>query len=164
MTVEAEEMTLPLSSSGKIEMSLVSDSEKLDSQVVKAIVEGLTKQRAHDIHQNGNRISFRGGGGDNLNPLLPITSGEVDIFSEGARIIIRYRIRFTHFFILSLLLVFGGFVLLDNGLRNNPIGALVLMAGVWIVLFGLNVLLVLIRFPRLLRRSAAKALHLRPNT
>jgi hypothetical protein len=158
-TGEVVEMTLPLSSSGKIEMHIVSNSEQLDSKVVQAIVEDLTKKKASDINQNGNKITFRGGAGDNLNPLLLITSGEVDVFAERTRIILRYCIRFTHSFIFTFLLVFVGGFLLDHNLRNNPIGSLALLAAMWLVLFGVNVLIVLIRFPLLLRRSVVKALH-----
>ena len=155
-------MPLPYSSSGRIELTSDVNAQQIDSKVVKAIVDALTKKRARNVQQNGNQITFRAGVRivDNLNLLLPITSGEISIFVEGTRIIIRYNIRFTEFFIFTLLLVFGGGFALGD-LRSR---GLAFLAIVWLVLFGINVLLALIRFPWFLRSSVTKALHLEPDS
>ena len=149
-------MPLPFSAAGCVHVAGASSTAVATERLEHA----LEQLRAKRIDRSGNQIEFTGGifravRGDNL--LVAIGSGELSLKHSGQGLDVAYRLRFT-----QMLLTVSGLVLIVLG--PPVIGApnlTALQAGwvlvvAWLWLFGANVVLTLLRFPRWIRRTLAE--------
>ena len=146
-------MPLPFSLSGRVTLAASSDP----AIAIARIVEALKAARANEIRQMGQSITFRAGLFrlvTSMNPLVAIDWGELTVRPTGSRVAIDYKISFRQIFMVASLGVLGflgPFVLLAPNL--NAWQATLLLAFAWLWLFGGNVLITSVWFPRWLRRA-----------
>lgn len=147
-------MPLPFSLSGRVVLTDPSDP----AIAIARIVDALKAAGATDIHQAGHSVTFRAGVFrlvTSLNPLVPIGSGEVAVRASSSGVAIDYRISFRQIFVVvsaMIAVVFGPVVLTAPNV--NAWEATLLLGFMWVWLFGGNVLITWVRFPRWLRRAA----------
>ena len=148
-------MPLPFSLSGRVMLTDPSDP----AIAIARIVDALKAARATDIHQTGHSVTFRAGVFrlvTSLNPLVPIGSGEVAVQASSSGVAIDYRISFRQIFVVVSVAVVGFFGPLVLTAPNvNAWEATLLLGFAWLWLFGGNVLIACIRFPKWLRRAAS---------
>ncbi len=145
-------MPLPFSFSGRVEVGAQRDVKGAALKLER----GLEILKAKRIDRKGLQIHFTAGAARlvlNTNLLTAIGSGELLVQPKSGGLVVVYRLRFTQMLFISLMVFgfLGPFVLSSPNLSSAQ--ALVLLAGAWMWLFGGNVALTLIRFPRWIRRT-----------
>lgn len=119
----------------------------------------LHNLKAKRVTRVGPQIQFTGGifrvvSGTNL--LAAIDSGELFVEPSAKGLAIGYRLQFTQMFLIVSVAVLGFFgppVMMAPNL--TPVEAAALLFVAWLWLYGGNVILTLIRFPRWIRRTLA---------
>jgi hypothetical protein len=143
---------LPFSFSGRVEFG---DPHDVEGAILR-LERGLELLKAKRIDRQSSRIRFKGtfpSFVSSTNLLFSIGSGELEIQQKSGGLVVLYRLRFTYMLIVTAIL-FGYFgpIMLTN---MNPAEALVALGGMWMMIFGLNVVPLLIRFPRWIKRTLA---------
>ncbi len=146
-------MPLPFSFSGRVEV----DAQRDVKGATLRLERGLAILKARRIDREGSHIRFTAGVArlaSSANMLAGIGSGELSVQPKGGGLVVVYRLRFTQMLALVTVMVFGffgPFLLAGPNLRE----AVAILVGSWMWLFGGNVVLTLIKFPRWIRRTLA---------
>ena len=146
-------MPLPFSFSGRVDVGPQHDAKGAALKLER----GLEILKAKRIDHTGLRIHFTTGFARlvlSTNLLAPISSGELLIQPKSGGLVVVYNVRFTHMLVGASVMVFfffGPFVLSAPNMSSAQ--AVALLVGAWMWLFGGNVVLALIRFPRWIRRT-----------
>ena|SRR2546422_4998094 len=148
-------MPLPFNTAGRVHVARDSSA----SVATDALEHALEQLRAKRIARRGCRIEFTGGifravRGDNL--LVAVGSGDLSLERSGTGLEVTYRLRLT-----QMLLTVSGLVLFVLGPpvigapNLNTLQASGVLLTAWLWLFGGNVVLTLVRFPRWIQRTLA---------
>jgi hypothetical protein len=119
----------------------------------------LDDLKAKRVKRVGQQIQFTGGifravSGNNL--LVAVGSGELSLEPSGTGLAIAYHLRLTQMFLVVSIAVIGFFGPPVVGAPNlTPVEAAALLSVAWLWLYGMNVLLTVVRFPRWIRRTLA---------
>jgi hypothetical protein len=117
-----------------------------------AISRAISLHRPRRLQENDGRIVFSGGLlrlVSSLNLLGPVTDGEVALLMQGPNLRITYTI--TLYELVALVLVFSTGLGLAVAQTGGPWWGVGALAAAW--LFGMNVVVLKVRFRRLLRRA-----------
>jgi hypothetical protein len=86
--------------------------------------------------------------------LVAVGAGELSVEPSGTGLAIAYHLRFTQMFLVVSIAVSGFFGPPLFGASNlTPVEAAAVLCGAWLWLYGMNVLLTVVRFPRWIRRT-----------
>jgi hypothetical protein len=146
-------MSLPFSFAGRVVVAEQSDVSLAALKLERALDDVGAKQ----VKRVGHQIRFTGGifravSGNNL--LLAIGSGELSLEPSGTGLAIAYHLRFTQMFLVVSIAVIAFFGPPIVGAPNlTPVEAAALLSLAWLWLYGMNVLLAVIRVPRWIRRT-----------
>ncbi|HKP48122.1 MAG TPA: hypothetical protein VJT50_16090 [Pyrinomonadaceae bacterium] len=135
----------------------VSDPESYTPEFFSRAARALDAWHARNITIAANRISFTGGIFrlvTNLNPLVPISSGHIEITQTDDEFVVFYEISFAEMLVIDsvMFLLFAGYILFSPNAPAMPVGALVIFSVLgWLFLFGLNWLLGVVQFSSLVK-------------
>ena len=145
-------MALPFSYSGRIEVHGLHDPKAALLKVEHGF-DGLRVQRAVLV---GQKIQFSTGMIQSFagrTPLGVAGSGEVSVSLSKAGLTVAYRVSFTLAFWVTLFMVGLTSTFVLGAPNLSPTEAASLLFGMWLWLYGFNVAVTLIRFPRWLRTT-----------
>jgi len=134
------------------------DEPGADVETVLARLDAeLDRYRASSVRREGTTIHFRAGMFrfvDSWNLLVPIDHGTVTALREPGGVTLEYRISFVHLFVVTVLIVFGVMapVLLLQQPGLTPAGIVGMLTLMWLWLFGANLAISAVRFPKFLQR------------
>jgi hypothetical protein len=146
-------MPLPFSYSGRVEIAGQHDVEGATLRLER----GLELLKPKRLDRTGSQIRFKSGAArlvSNTNLLVPIGSGELSVQPNSGGLAVAYRLHFTQILLIATVMVlgfFGPFLLNAPNLTRGEAG--VFLFGMWLWLFGGNVVITLIRFPRWIKRT-----------
>jgi hypothetical protein len=144
-------MAFPVSHKGQTSISHV--NLKVD-ELIGNICFGLKKNNSSNVNVSGTTITFDGNlfnSLSNWNVLSMVNDGEIVLSKDDGKVDIKYRVSFVHSFVLSIAIVAIVSVLIflssvisrDNDVLQN----IYYMPGFWLVIFGINYMLTIIRLP-----------------
>lgn len=151
-------MPFPISMAGSFYVDVPEASDQDASRLKTAISEWLHEKRARSVSSTARGVSFRVGNSiftPSWNPLVAISSGEIEIVPQETGIKVAYRLRFTQMLVLvtaMVILFLGPPILTASNLTPMQASLFLLMAWLW--LFGGNYVITLYRVPRALKRIA----------
>lgn len=151
-------MPFPVSLIGSFNVKTSSAPDQFVPALKTAISNWLVEKRARDITQTAQRITFKAGMFRfvwSWNPLVAISSGEIDVLGQGTDIQIAYHLRFTEAFIIvttGIALIFGPPTW--NASNLNAFEAFGILSFAWLWLFGMNYLFARIRVLNALKQIA----------
>ena len=123
------------------------EADRFRRLLLTASADELRKVKGRDVRVEGDRVLFRGGMFrlvSNWNILTQIDHGYIEVKSAGGAVVVSYYISFKFLVIAGTVLV-----LIFVGEASPPVGLAVF---VWLWLIGMNLLIVMVRFPRFVRR------------
>jgi hypothetical protein len=148
-------MALPFSLRGRVEVTESPDVSAAASRLER----GLHNLKAKRVGRAGPEIHFTGGifrlvAANNL--LGAVGSGDLSVEPLVRGVAVEYRLRFTQMFLVVSVAVLGFFgPPVMNAPNLTPVEAAVLLSVSWVWLYGANVVLAVIRFPRWIHRTLA---------
>ena len=150
----------------QINFPIIDKPENEKAKILFQLKRHLQEEKADDNKWVENIISFSGGifrFVSNWNPLIFISKGEIEILEENHQIIVVF-----HLFLLQVLTVstltaaFLGLMILPFPL-NSLIKILVIVGG-WLWFVGLNYILAISRFHKLIHKAWTKAYQFDKNS
>ena len=145
-------MALPFSYSGRIEV----DGPHDPKAALLKIEHGLDRLRLRRAIRVGQQIQFSAGVWQNMagrNVLGAAGSGEVSVQPSKTGLTVTYRIRFIQLFFMTLFVVGFTSMFVFNTPNLTREGSATLLLGMWLLMYGGNVVVTLFRFPRWLRTT-----------
>jgi hypothetical protein len=147
-------VSLPLSFLGKVTIPAAPEVELVANRLEQA----LRVLKARQVSRVGSRIEFKAGVSlaiSSTNLLAPIGSGELSLHPSGEFLTVRYQLRFTQMLVLvsgMVLAISVPFLMNMRTWSDRQEGVLFLFFA-WLWLFGGNVAISIVRFPRWIVRS-----------
>jgi hypothetical protein len=139
---------LPFSFLGEIRIPAPPEVEVVACRLEQA----LRILKAREVNRAGLRIEFKAGASlavSGTNLLAPVGSGELSLQPSADHLTVRYRLRFTQLFMLSVLVpAICSPVLFYVRNLPEPQEAVLLLLVVCLSGFGINVAISIVRFPR----------------
>ena len=152
-------MTFPFTYSGTVTISFEADEKDSIDRVMRNVTGGLEAVRAKRVQRENANLTFRGGifrPISTWNPTWAISSGTFVFTSDGNRVRISYRLRFTEMVVFASI---GVLVFLAPPLLRAPNVTDAKAAGLlglfWVFLVGGNYVLTRWRFQKWLKRVAS---------
>jgi hypothetical protein len=146
-------MTFPLDHSGEISWSNIR-ALKVDDfrrRFLEQAVSELKVVKASEVEIKNDRVFFKAGMFrivSNWNVLTFIDRGYIEASPSSEGLTFRYLISFRQPFVASLCLIGAMiFILLSGPVSVSLTGVAGLSVGGWLLLFGLNWLIAIVRFP-----------------
>jgi hypothetical protein len=151
-------MAFPVSHKGQTSISHV--NLKVD-ELIGNICFGLKKNNSSNVNVSGTTITFDGNlfnSLSNWNVLSMVNDGEIVVNKNDGKVDIKYRVNFVYSFVLSIVIVAIVAVLIflssvisrdDNILQN-----IYYIPAVWLIIFGINYMLTIVRLPSFIQRMA----------
>ena len=141
-------MPLPFSFLGEVRIPAPPEVELVASRLEQA----LHILKAREVNRAGLQIEFKAGASlavSSTNLLAPVGSGELSLQPSTDLLTVRYRLRFTQLFMLSVLVpvICSPVLLIAPNLQERQQAVLLLFV-TCLLLFGANVVISIIRFPR----------------
>jgi len=155
-------MPFPLSLVGSFNVEAPGGASDESVVLLKtAISDWLVKKGARAISDTAQGISFKAGlfrPVTGLNPLVAVSSADVEFVRNRTVIHVTYRLRFTELLIAA---TFGVALLIGFQLviapKLTPVQMLVFSVIGWLWLFGMNYLIAKYRIPNALKKLASQA-------
>jgi hypothetical protein len=123
------------------------EAGRIKRQLLTASADELRRVKGRNVRVEGDRVLFGGGMFrlvSNWNILTQIDHGYIEVKSTGKEIIVTYYISFKFLVIAGTVLV-----LIFVGEASPPVTLAVIA---WLWLIGMNLLIVMMRFPRFVER------------
>lgn len=154
-------MAFPASVTGAFNVETPGAPDQYVPLLKTAISDWLFEKRARAVSQTAQGISFKAGLFRfvwNLNPLVAIGSGDIEVMRQGTMIHVAYRLRFTELLMVvtsAVALFFGP--PMWNAPNLNAIEAIGWLMFFWSCLFGGNYMIARYRVPNALKQVAQRA-------
>lgn len=152
------EMMFPFSFSRTIKVPVTNGAiESTSEMIVSMLAKRIETEKPKNITSTQDRITFSSGifrFRASWDLLGPISYGEIDITQTSNKILVSYKLWFVELFVIvSLMVTIMAFSIFTKGFT---IQTLVLIAVMWLWLFGGNFLLTVIRFDNLIHSVLKK--------
>jgi hypothetical protein len=137
----------PLSIDGEIELK----SSAPESDILSGLRRALAAQKANNISTDGRRIAFEAGVFrlvSNWNVLVPVGSGTIEIVPGPPR---RVRYAFSCRQMAAFTTAMAGVMSCLAAREGGAAGAVLIFAGAWAWLFGMNYIIAAFRLPGFVR-------------
>jgi hypothetical protein len=148
-------MPFPFSFTNKIEVPFDANKHTPDN-LLSSIVSSLKNVKARNIQNDRNRITFSGGILRlvmNWNILAAVSSGEITVEKDNDKIILNYHIKFTEMSVITTAMVLGFMgPFLIQAPNLTLFLKIIILAFIWLWLFGGNYYIIIFRFPRFIRK------------
>ena len=147
----------PFSFGRTIEVPVTNNSmESVSEMMLSTLARRIKAEKPNSISSNQRQITFSGGFFrfvGNWNLLVPIDHGVIDVVPDGNRLLISYKIWFIGLFILSsLMTIMFAFAIFSSGFTLQN---LVTVARIWLLFFGGNFVIAVVRFHNFVRSALA---------
>ena len=151
-------MAFPVSYQGQTSLS---HTNMVVEETVQNICIGLKNNNSSNVKATGSSIKFDGnlfGSLSNWNVVAMVSNGKINIAKNDGTINIKYHINFIYSFFLSIVLIFlvSVLIFLSSVITedNRLLGNIYYMPIVWVVVFGANYLITILRVPYFLQKIA----------